>query len=249
MLLNPYVFAAGAPTFPVTPFIDLDPTDAAYDGILDGGDINSPVDSSGNGNTITIGDSAFKPKLSTSQTLNGKRTFLFPNDHVGIATGDKYYWKLPDLSAWVSGEGFAIFKLRYDPGTTNELGAGLWNLGSHDIANALPYQDGNCYDDFGSTVRKGFSSGGNGNWNNQFVLYNAVSKSGDWRAYKNGTSLHTTATNTVGFHNVPAVGISNNPSGIYYLSAYVARFLFFTPALSDTDRTTITGILQALYGI
>ncbi len=249
MIINP--FSIESLDFPAARYIDYDPASDFYAAVADTNDVPVPYDLSGNGNHGAVGDASFKPRLSRANHLNGFPTFFFNNDATGFATGNQYYWTLPDLSAITAGgEAFAVLKYNFNPDSTNELGAGLWNFGTQAAPNAIPYKnsDGNIYDDFGSTVRKGFNAGGNANYNNQWFIYSAKSSSGDWQAYRNGSQITSIGTNTVAFTSAPTIGHSNVGSN-YYFSGWLARFIFFTPALSDADSVAFANQLKAKYGL
>lgn len=250
MMINPYLF--GEPdslVYPSGRIIDYNPADILYSALANNSDIGSPNDYSGNGNHGALGLATFYPKITDDLTINGYRVFKFPNDSSGIGTGFKYYWTMPDLSSLTSGSGFVIARYDYNPETVNELGSGIWNLGGQDIANSIPYFDGNIYDDFGSSARKGFSSGGNANYNSQWFVYAVKSAASSWKAYRNGVELYSTATNTAQFATVPALGLSNNSAGIYYLAGWVGRFILFNVALSDAEMISFSNQLKTRYGI
>ncbi|MBS1797466.1 MAG: hypothetical protein JSS81_26825 [Acidobacteria bacterium] len=245
-MINPFIY--DGLNYPAGRLIDYDPASSFFDGIPDAGAVSTVYDRSGNANNGTAGDALYPPEISLSTLANGRRTFFFRNDAIGANTAAQYFWTLPDLSALSSGEAFAVLKYAYNPNSSNELGGGLWDFGTDGAPNAVPYKDGNVYDDFGSTARKGVSSGSNAGFNAQWLVYSAKSKTNDWQGYRNGVQLGSSASNTVAFSSAPKLGHSN-PSGIYYFSGWLARFIFFSPALSDAESVAFANQLKARYGI
>ncbi len=245
MIINPYRFASTGFVFPQAAWIDYDPTSARYSGVSNLDSVLG-LDSSGNSNDSEYGISDYTPKMDNGTLCNGNRTFWFANDSSGVNTIHKAYWTLPDLSSLTSGEAYIIYKLNFDPTVGLELGSGLWYFGTANSVNVHPYQDGNVYDDFGSTTRQSFSSGGNANYKDQWVLISAKANSSYQKIYYKNTLLNNFASNSFAFRSVPQIGYT---AGNYFLSAHIARFIFFDSVLSDENSLLMRNHLIEKYDL
>jgi hypothetical protein len=93
-------------------------------------------------------------------------------------------------------------------------GAGaFYQFGTSVADDHVPFNDGNIYDGFGSTVRKtvGNVAPSMANWH----LWNVTTAPGEYTARVNGLQVFTTATNTVAFHTACRLGrgVGSNSDG------------------------------------
>jgi hypothetical protein len=124
----------------------------------------------------------------------------------------------PDMSALTAGAFFEVLKVNTGAGVTNFSDG----FGSGGPGNLYPFNDDLIYDNFGSTTRKDFISPSVTitNWH---VLH-GHSAASDWGLFQNGSSIHSTGTNTVGFSATPTLGQSGvatkkDVAGLYLFSA------------------------------
>ena len=104
--------------------------------------------------------------------------------------------------------------------------------------------DGKIYDKWGSTSRKdAITVSGLNSWH----VYEVRTASGAWSCHKDGTQLHSTGTNTVGWGSAPKVGrVSTNSK---YIEGLYAEVIFYSAVLSSSDRwDTVHTYLNNKYG-
>ena len=101
---------------------------------------------------------------------------------------------------------------------------------------------GGVYSSFGSTARQSGSYGAATVTN--FNVLQVRSVPGEFTIRLNGTSLFTTATNTVGWDSTPWIGKGRAGTG----ASWDLADLLITPPLSDTDRATVLSYLRTTYG-
>jgi len=193
--------------------------------------IPSWTDASGNNNHLTAAGTA-QPTLRTN-ALNAYPVVEFD--------GSTDVLTIPNvLTALTAGTLFAVVKLNADPGSGN----GLIDIGTDgSLQDHYPYVDGTIYSDFGSTVRKtvGNPTPSMASWH----LLSMRSASGAWDCRFNGTSLFTTASNTVGFNAAPKLG---NGGGAP-LGCRVAMFLINNGALTDAYVEKLEGYAAHKYAL
>ena len=195
------------------------------------------MDRSTNGNDFTA-SGTYRP---TYRADGGAEWNNGPVLEFTTAFGSAQGFNGPNLSALTAGEAFFLIANTNDPAAAS-VSSILQYMGTSAFESHVPFTDGNIYDDFGSTVRKTV-----GNPTPSFTsprIYNVVSASGDWSATLDGSSLHSTGTNTVGFPAAPMLGIGKS-LGNYFLGEMKA-FLLYDGKLSSGDRTAVYDYLDAL---
>jgi hypothetical protein len=186
----------------------------------------------GNG---TVG-SVSVPTYRTNQ-VNSLPAILF-------VSGSFQFYNLPNrFASLTNGHVYIVASLLADPAASSTQ-SGLWYMGTDTFATHYPFTDGNIYEMFGTTARK--TVGNPATSLTTWHIYEVSTASAAWTAWLNGTSLHTTGTNTVGFPAGPFLGASNFG---HYLDGYVAEMIVFDHALSGGDRTTIKSALGTKYNI
>lgn len=230
--------APGFSPLDLNPNVLLDPDTF---GLTDGQSVATANDTSGNGRNFTQGTAGNQP------TLRGGASLL--NGHIVVEhDGFDDYLSGPDLSALTSGHAFGVVKVDADPPAAAGV-TGLWRLTSAtgiNTATHFPWTDGSIYDGSMSTTRKvpGNPAAALTSWR----IYEVRSASGDWEAKLDGTSLLSTATNTVGFASLPRLGSSFDGSDNYWLDGRWAYFALF-PALNTADANSMRSWLQTRFAL
>lgn len=159
------------------------------------------------------------------------------------ADGVDAFLMIPSLAGLTQGSVFMLVKNEFDPGTTTSEGPVLGASGTDGGSNNhTPFEDGNIYDDFGSTSRK--TVGNPSTSMTDWYILEFSSADNYWEAWFNGVSIFSTATNTVGF------GASPNlfRDGAYYWAGWAKEILILdraSPTLGG-DRATIRSYLNGL---
>ena len=199
----------------------------AITGLIDGDPVTTWPDGSGLANNATQSTVAKKPTFKTA-IQNGLPVVRFDGVDDSMS--------LPNfLSALTAGELFIVLNRRL---------AG--NQGSHTFGPAsggsyYGFSDV-LYDEFGSTVRRDAFAPVPVGWN----VYGISAAAGSWTARFNGVSQFSTATNTVGFHTAPAIGVNH----INFYSAHDwGEVLIYDSKLSDANRQAVETHLVAKWGI
>lgn len=213
----------------------------AITGLSDGDPVATWEDASAVGtNDATQATGADQPTYQTAE-LNSLPIVRFD--------GTSDYLALPNLMSGLSaGTAVYVAKCNTDPSaSTATAGAPLGDWGSAAAANHHPFTDGVIYDDFGSTARKtaGNPTASLASWH----IYSVVSAASDWRDYVNGTALHSTGTNTVGWGSSPILGRSFSGTVYSYFPGEIAEVVAYGSALSTADRQSLEGYLAHKWGI
>lgn len=195
-------------------------------GLIDGANVTTWEDASGNNNDATC---AGVPSYVTYQTneVNG-----LP---VVRSSGTSAALVLADLSALTAGEGFIISKQAEDPPVA--FVGTLWRLGNGGATVYVPFSNGTVYDNFGATDRNTTADPATSfaGWN----IYSAYSAANDWANYINGSQITQTGTNTVGFASAGFLA-----SGI---NVDIAEVILYDSKLSTENRALIVAYAQAKY--
>jgi large repetitive protein len=144
------------------------------------------------------------------------------------------------MSGATGGEMFVV--LRCDPYTSGTI-RGFMRVGS-DGNNAHYPISGEIADSFGSTIRQD-GSGIVLQDLSQFHIYNAVSVPGGWTNRINGILNYTTAVNTVGWSNVPQIGLSQG----YYFAGDIAEMIVYDRGLNADEEAAVQKYLSVKYTI
>lgn len=202
----------------------------AITGLADNDPISTWTASVGNNGTQT---GTARPTYQTNE-LNGLPIVRFD--------GSNDYFNIGNFSALTAGEVFIAVKIDTDPPGAGGQ-AGLWDLGNG-TATAYPFTDGLLYESFGATVRKdGIALASVSSWR----VYNVYSAANDWQAFLDGASIHSTATNTVGFPSTCLLG-GDTGTG-FYLDGDVAEFILYSRKLTAPERASVLSYLETKWAI
>lgn len=204
----------------------------AITGLADNDPISTWTASAGN-NATAAGTA--RPTYQTNE-LNSLPIVRFDGVNDAFAFGN--------FSALTAGEVFIVIKVDNDPTTGSGVRSGLWTIGTDAGSITLyPYDDGNIYDGFGTTVRKtvGNPTPSLASWR----VYNVFSAANDWGANLDGSSLFTTATNTVGFSASCVLGAQS----VAFLDGDVAEFIMYNRKLTAPERASVLGYLQGKFAL
>lgn len=201
-IINPYRYATaggGGGAFPS--FTNLW---AHYDTdqetvVADGTPMSQWTDWSGNGRHMT--QSGANRPLYIASKFNSKPA-------IKCETSVAKWFTVPDMSALTEAHYFVVIWMLQDTSDVPGPGTGPWDMSAdRSLGVIFAYVDNQIYDSWGSTARKNFGKGGfSGIPLNQANLYEVQTAPGLWKAYLNGTLLHSTASNTVGFNSSPLFG-------------------------------------------
>ncbi|MFA7295726.1 MAG: hypothetical protein WC211_00905 [Dehalococcoidia bacterium] len=210
---------------------------------LNGSDIASWNDKSGNARHWAQGTAAVQPAQAVA-ALNGRDGIRFTGAAGEFLTG-------PDLLTLgrTSAEIFIVAKKVADPAASDPL-SGFWET-SNSVAGAVPFTDGAIYDGFGSSARKTLPNP-TSNLANGFV-WNIITASGEWTSSINGAlsgnDYYTTAVNTVDWLAAPRVGRDKNASA-RCLDGWLFEMLCYSAKLATpASRAAVNTALKAYYGI
>ncbi len=194
------------------------------------------ADQGGLGHDYAQGTAGQRPTVGT---LAGQSAIRF--DAVGNAA--LQVLKGPIVSASAA-HVFLVMKIDAEPPVTYQ--GGLWRFGAAGANNHIPYTDGNVYDGFGSTVRKG-TGNPTLNLSTTVRLYEVITTSSEWTSKIDGGAHYTTATNTVGWDAVGSYLGADNYYGAVAMTGHVAEMVLCSAKLT-TERATLIAYLNARYG-
>jgi hypothetical protein len=203
---------------------------------LNGGDVAAWADQSGNGRDFAQATAGKQPLLEAAG-IGG-----MPSIRFAATTGDLV--SATGFSGPTSAEVFIICQHDDDPPVTG-LG-GLWDFGSSNNHNLVPFTDGLIYDGFGSNARKDTAVNPVPSFTSPRV-YSVRTASGAWSNHLDGVQLYTTATNTVGWRSTPTIGQGTTGGGSFY-NGMVAELVLFGRIIDADERTAMIGYLNARYG-
>lgn len=206
---------------------------------LNGADVSSWNDKSGNGRHFTQGTPSQQP-LFVASAIGGQPGVQFDQ------ASSEFLACVADLNAagFTGLETFIVLQKNEDPPSTVTK-AGLWRVGIGTQA-AVPFTDGNFYDSFASSVRK--NTGNPATSIASPAVYNVVSIAGEWTSFLNGTQHYTTGANTFAIQS----GVSQvklGPSAGNFLDGVVCEWLTYEGKLGAGDKTAVEAYLAARYGI
>lgn len=240
-IINPFAFGgAGFPADPGGPSpIDLGPelwlkaNNSQFSSTADDAQITTTWnDSSGNSRDATAvaaGSPSTFPKFKLTAGPNSYPAIRL----VASAAGDPGGWfTLANfLTGFTAGEYFVVVKLDFSP--TVQDGAtplGDWCSGTDD--SYMTYTgDNKLYEQWGTTARKdAITISGLDSW----FVYNVRNAANAYSIWKDGSSLFSTGTNTVGWGTAPKVArVTGGPK---HLRGLIAEIIFYSSVLSDSDR-------------
>ena len=205
----------------------------------DGDPLSAWVDDSGNANDAAQATGGNRPTLEVAEQ-NGLNVVRF-------TTGSQQHFDMPNLLSGASAASvYYVVKAAADPSagsTTN----GLHRFGSSTSADHYPFTDSIIYDGFASNARKTV-----GNPTPSLAAWRIVgehSAASDWGYYLDGTSIFSTATNTVGLTTAPKLGEAWTTVANTWLDGWVAEAIYTNAKQTDRNRIRTEGYLAHKWGI
>lgn len=214
------------------------------DGLANQADIG--FDANGNLNTAALsGNAPYKVVKWYDQSgigrdwtnLSGANEPTLNTSEMGLRFDSAKFLNVTNLSALTEGEIFIYRKIDSDPSTSLTGYGGIGDFGVYNADTSyVPLDDDRIYDAFGSTTRKNalVCPGGL----TAYHIYSAYSKASDWANYKNGTLIHQTGTNIVGFRSAPLLG--NTAFSAVYMVGYIRAVVLFEAKVTDGERTVFS---------
>jgi len=208
---------------------------------LNGADVSSWNDKSGNGRHWTQGTALWQPAKSVA-SLNGRDGVVFAATALEHLLG-------PNLNAlgMASAEMFLVGKAVADPAVAAGAGSGIWQIGTG-VADYYPFTDGVVYTGFGSAARKTV-----GNMTTPLTaahVLNVITSATEYTSAINGATsggdFFTTATNAVGWYTAPTLG---KGVGALYYNGTMWEMIVYSAKLSTANRAAVVAGLKAYYGI
>lgn len=153
------------------------------------------------------------------------------------------------MNGETAGSLFSVMKAAADPPTVANKAGAAWDGFTNDTGASKssnhPFSDSNIYEHFGTDTRKtvGDPTPSLASWR----FYSAHSAANDYRAYLDGTSIFSTATNTVNFGTVARFIFKNLNNSMY--AGEIAEICIFNSALTTGDRQKVEGYLAWKYGL
>lgn len=209
-------------------------------GVSDGNPIAAFTDISGHGRHGTQSTESARATYHATGGSNNKPYASFDGN-------DGY--ELPDfLTGFAAGRIFIVPRAANDPAASTATCIGpisSWSSAGGGADNFLyPFTDGVIHDSFGSTVRH---NTGNPTLSlTSWRLYEALSKSGTWTNWIDGTQHFTTGTNTVGWGVLPRIGfdgVGNSFLGDFH------ELIFFGADIDSTVIADVKSYLAAEYAL
>jgi len=204
---------------------------------LNGADVSSWNDKSGNSRHWTQGTAADQP-LFVASAINSRPGVTFDAANTEWLNG-------PNLVTigLTGAESFLVVRADADPPAGTQ--GALYRTGSAASFGAYPWSDSNIYDEFGSAANYNL-----GNPTPSLTvprIYGAISTASEWTNFLDGVQLATTAVNTVGWSAAPRLGATNTAAR--WFAGTVCEWLVYTAKLSASDRARVMAYLKSRYGI
>lgn len=150
----------------------------------------------------------------------------------------------PNASALTAGHLFFVLKAANDPGVITQNTP--WWIGTDGTnADIWPFSDGKVYMGAGRTTRFTTNVDPTPSLAAWRVL-EVVTTSTEYTVLLDGSTLATTATNTVGFRN--GIGLGTGPSGQFFTGQEAGLYIF-SAKLGSTDRGTLISYLNTRFGL
>src|SRR5207249_2462345 len=189
------------------------------------------LDQSGNHADASQATAANQP-LWVDGAINGRPAVRFD--------GANDYFVLPNfLNGTTQAEAFVVLKATVDAPTDAH---GLWRVGGAG-GDYYPSSDGMIYESFGATTT--YVVGNPAQPLDQYHLYNAAGKAGEWTARINGLIQYSTTNNTYGYYTAPVLGAW----GSTYFDGAVAEVLIYNRVLSAAERDAVNSYLNSKYAL
>jgi len=205
---------------------------------LNGADVSSWNDKSGNGRHWTQGTAADQP-LFVASAINGRPGVAFDGANTEFLNG-------PNINALglTAAETFIVLRLVNDPApVANE---GLWRIGSVGAsASRFLGTTGGINEDFGRATATVFLGDPTVSMTSPRI-YSVVASASELTNYIDGVQLATT-TNTVAWETAPWLGKSAAVGFNFY--GTICEWFTYTAKLSAPNRATVIAYLKARYAI
>jgi hypothetical protein len=209
----------------------------AITGLSNGDPVSTWEDSSSQNNDATQSGSA-RPTYQTS-VLDSKPVVRF--------NGTSHYMDLPNaFSALTAAEIFIVVKVDVEA-VANKNGLVRFPATGYESTynDHFVYEgDSGVYFGWGSTVRK--TCGNPTPSLTSFRLINIWSAASDWAFLIDGSTLHSTSSNTVGFGTVAQIG-KNSYNGNNFLDGDMAELVIFDHKITGGERTNMQAYFEAKY--
>lgn len=187
---------------------------------------------SGSNRDATQATTGQKPIFATGQ-LNGLPGYVFTHTNSSNLA-------IPSMAALTETETWHVVQITTPGGDSDTA---IHQLGTDSSSNHYPYTDGNNYDNGGSNSRKTWSASGADS--RSFHLGAWVNKSAEFTYYYNGTQKYTTGSNTPSLNASPTLG---KASSVFCSMILMATYIF-SSKLGSTDRTTMKGYINSVFGL
>jgi hypothetical protein len=163
---------------------------------------------------------------------------------LGVANFSSQSMTGPDASALTAGQIFIVLKADNDPGLSD--GSTPEAFGTDSNPDLWPFTDGKVYMGAGRASTR-FATGTNPTpslaaWR----VLEVVTTSTEYTVLLDGSSIGTTATNTVGFANPLTLGAM---PAVKFWAGQTAGGYIFSAKLSSGDRTSMVNYLNTRFGL
>lgn len=187
--------------------------------------------------------SSWQDQSGNSRHFNGNNNPQFVsigfnfNPSISFNGSNQFFNRLGFAGSFLQGEIFYAMKSN-KPKTQDN---GFCTFGSG-LNNHFTWSNQNIYDGFGTSSRKNFVP----DWDIQDLnVYNTMSKSNKWTAWRNGIQKYTTTSNTVGWSTNPNIGWGN----YNYFSGEIPEVILFNKELTASEKQRVNSYIGIKYGI
>ncbi|GAH01427.1 unnamed protein product, partial [marine sediment metagenome] len=196
------------------------------DGLSDGDNVSTWVDTSGNNNDAVQSFSANQPTYQTNE-INGKPSVRFDD-------GNDYFRSLFEISS----QNMTVYTVFNIAAATD---GPLWQTNMVNESGFFPrYTDNIQYLNYGAGWLQKASEFNVGTWYIGTALYGT----GSTKLYQDGDSIHYFAGNTV---TIDSFQIGARLSGNNYYGGDIAEIIFYNYDLNDAERIIVDNYLAAKY--
>ncbi len=209
---------------------------------LDGDPISTFHDYSENGNELSIAGFANAPTLVISDQNGLNVTRYDTSSGSGFVSTNSFY------SGKAAGTAYILFKNANAEPTSSSL----WDFGTSSFSNHWPLTDGECWDDFGSTVRYDLGNPSQ-TFNTTYRLLTIYSAHNDWAVRIDGGTyvagapqpFYATGANTVAWNTLHQIG---RDSGLGH-TGWIAECFFTGAKDSLINQQSAEGYLMWKWGV
>jgi hypothetical protein len=208
---------------------------------VDGDDIDTFSDQSGNGFDAPWENS--RPDMSTTG-IDGYKSVTFD-----VSRRERFTLPASLMSGATEACYFAVARRIADPAPNVSSAGPIIHLSgdNQNFGGNWGYTNGMIDENFGTSARKSVNPTPT---LTSTRLYSAHSAPSDYRMYLDGTSILSSASNTVEFDRPSRwIGHFVYLSTIYTFAGYIAEILIFDSALTTTERERVEGYLAHKYAL